>query len=85
MLVFIATRSCCKETRNIKAEQCSQDFTIPVIGVHEFVTKENDKFFFPNQGERDEHVGGKGSGSGPASKGKKKPVSGDKGINIVAM
>ena len=69
MLVFIATRGCCKETRNIKAEQCTQDFTIPVIGVHEFVTKENDK----------------GSGSGPPFKGKKMPVSGDKGINIVAM
>lgn len=42
-------------------------------------------FLFPNQGERGEHAGGKGSGSEPPSKGKKKPVSDDKGINIVAM
>ena len=59
---------------------------IPVFDVHEFVTKEDDKFFFPNQGERGEHgAGRKGSGSEPPSKGKKKPVSDDKGINIVAM
>ena len=61
------------------------DFTISVTDVHEFVTQYNDKFFFPNQGKRDEHAEGKGSGSGPPSKGKKKPVSADKGINIVAM
>ena len=33
MLVFIATRSCCKETRNVKAEQGTQDFTMPAIEV----------------------------------------------------
>ena len=38
-LVFITTWSCCKETRNLKAEQRTQDFTIPVIDVHECVTK----------------------------------------------
>ena len=85
MFVFIAIRSCCKETRNIKAEQGTQDFTIPVIEVHEFFTKQDDKFFFPNQGEGGEHAERKGSGSEPPSKGKRKPVSGDKGINIVAM
>ena len=40
-----------------------------------FVTKEDYKFFFPVQGKRGEQP----------FKGKKKPVSGDKGINIVAM
>ena len=85
MLDLIATRSCCKVTRNIKAEQWTQDIAIPVTDVHEFVTKQNDKFFFPNQGKRGEHAGRKGSGSKPPSKGKKKPVSDDKGISIVAM
>ena len=42
-------------------------------------------FFFSNQGEGGEHPERKCSGSEPPSKGKKKPVSGDKGINIVAM
>ena len=43
-------------------------------------------FFFPNQGERGEAgARTKGSGGEPPSKGKKKPVSDDKGINIVAM
>ena len=41
--------------------------------------------FFPHQGEGGEHEEGKGSGSEPPSKGKKKPVSADKGINIVAL
>ena len=41
--------------------------------------------FSPNQGKRGEQAGRKGSGSGPPSKGKKKPISADKGINIVAM
>ena len=36
------------------------------------------KFFFPNQGEPGEHEGRKGSGSEQPSKGKKKPVTGDK-------
>ena len=72
MLVFIATRR-------------TQDFTIPVIDAREFVTKQNDKFFFPNQGEGGEHAERKGSGSEPPSKGKKKPVSANKGKNMVAM
>ena len=42
-------------------------------------------FFFPNQDKRGEQAGRKGSGSRPPSKGKKKPVSADKGINIVVM
>ena len=40
--------------------------------------KQDDKFFFPNQGEPGEHEGRKGSGSEQPSKGKKKPVTGDK-------
>lgn len=44
--------------------------------------KLDDECFFPNQGE---HAGRKGSGSEPPSKVKKKPASGDKGINVVAM
>ena len=58
---------------------------MPVIEVNEFFTKQNDKFFFSNQGKGGEHAERKCSGSEPPSKGKKKPVPGDKGINIVAM
>ena len=50
-----------------------------------WLLKYDDKFFFPNQGEPGEHEGRKCSGSEQPSKGKKKPVSGDKGIDIVAM